>query len=712
MTHIRLAQLPHVQRRAGWPLSLAAVGFMAATATFAQTSLDSAAEASVLEEIIVTARKVEEHLQDIPMSVQVLSADLLDEIDLTQLIDLQFNIPGLVVNNLGLHGAGFALRGVADQGGSTLAIATHLNGVYLGSANSAITRMFDLERVEVLKGPQGTLYGRNATGGSINLIMRLPEDAFSAEIEAALRSFDTTRLQGHVNIPFENAAFRLAFIGSEGDGFIRNSIDNRTFAENDFRGLRGSLLVQLADKLQLSVMLQHVVDDGEIGELWLPRPDFLVDPSDIRLTTVTLANPYLISEDDNISVAIDYDFGLANLHSITGYARNKVRDLDDCAGLPILRDCVRGTNPTRYDQWSQEFQLVSSGDAVVEWIVGVYFFESDLFRNFYQLTPVIDPNPTIDRDTTSEDSATAAFGQATWHLTERWSMTGGLRLNKEKSRVSTIGTGVNDSPTLATLENSWDNLSWRLDLGYAATDAVLIYAGISTGFKSGGITIVAAGQPGGVLDNFDPEDLTAYEAGVKTHWLNQRLTLNGAAFYYDFRDLQVSTSSISENELIFETDNAAHAEIYGIDTDGVFQITDRLTLTGGVVWLPKREFVEYRNDRTGDLLSGNKLTRAPEWTATAAINYEHALRRHGNLSVRLEYSYRSELFYTIDNDPLFAQDSTGLLNIFLNFASNSEKWKIFASGRNLGNVDYFNQVFLQSSPGYPDTYEMGIGYRF
>lgn len=642
------------------------------------------------------------------MSVQVLSADFLDEMDLTRLFDLQFNVPGLVVNNLGLNGAGFSLRGVADQGGSSLSVATHLNGVYQGTSNLAIARMFDLERVEVLKGPQGTLYGRNATGGSINFITRMAEDTFGAGIETAYGSFDTARVQGYVNLPFDNVAFRLACIGSEGDGFIRNSVDDRKFAENDFWGLRGSLLVNVTNKLQFILVAQRVVDDGESGELWLPQPDFLADPSDIRLATVTLTNPFLISENDNVSVNIDYDLGFANLRSVTGYARNEVRDLDDCAGSPTLRDCVRGVSPSKYAQWSQEFQLVSHGDPAVDWLVGAYYFDADSFRNFYLLRPLLNPDPVNDYFSASGETAYAVFGQTTWHLAERWSITGGFRLNNEEHRKLTIGTGVDDSPTLVAAENDWDNVSWRLDLGYRVAEDVLIYAGVSTGFKSGGITI----QRFGVLDGFDPEDLTAYEAGVKGQWRDRHLTLNAAAFYYDFRDLQVNTFTVSEQNFIFETDNAANAEIYGLDTDGVFHVSDRLAVSGGLLWLPKREFVEYRNDRDGDTISGNKLTRAPEWTATVAINYEYPLRRNGNLSARLEYNYRSDFFYRTENVQQFAQDSFGLLNVFLRFEPKSEKWHIFASGRNLGDVDYFNQVFIQSSPGYPDTYEAGFGYRF
>ncbi|MDH3337479.1 MAG: TonB-dependent receptor [Gammaproteobacteria bacterium] len=703
MVEARLAKLFRVKDRGGWLLSLFAVGISTPATTFSQTSLDSAAEVGALEEIIVTARKVEESVQDIPMSVQVLSADLLDQLDLTRLFDLQFNVPGLVVNNLGLNGAGFSLRGVSDQGGSSLSVATHLNGVYLGNSNLAIARMFDLQRVEVLKGPQGTLYGRNATGGSINFITRAPEDNFSAHVEGAYGSFDTARVQGYVNLPFNKAALRVAYIGSEGDGFIRNSVDKRKFAEQDFWGLRASLLFNVNKKLRVNVVAQRTFDDGASGELWLPQPDNLADPSDIRLTTVTLSNPFLKNNADNVNVNIEYDLDFATLRSVTGYASSEIRDLDDCAGLPQLAGCVRSALPIRHSQWSQELQLVSSGSETVDWLLGAYFYNDDAWRNYFELIPAFGTQPRFDYHSTSDESTWAVFGQGTWHVAQSWSITAGYRRNGETHNFSTIGTGTNDPPTLVESRKDWTNDSWRLDVAYAVNDDALVYASVSTGFKSGGISNG---------DSFDPENLTAYETGLKSQWLDRRLTLNAAAYYYDFRDLQVRTATITDSGLIFGIDNAAKAEIYGIDADTSYRLSDRLNISGGVVWLPKREFVEYRNDAVGDTLSGNDVTRAPEWTAVVALDYAQPLRNRGKLAARLEYNYRSDLFYTTDNDPRFAQDAFSLLNLFLSFEPASEKWYVFASGRNLGNADYYNQVFLQSSPGYPDTYEAGFGYRF
>jgi iron complex outermembrane receptor protein len=691
---------------APWLAGLCVAG--AAGSSVAQAQVAHPAEMANLAEVIVTARRIEENLQAVPMSVQAISGEMLDATGTTRLFDLQFAVPGLVVNTVGMFGAGLSLRGIADQRVAGLAVAPHLNGVYLGDANLAITRMFDLERIEVLKGPQGTLYGRNSTAGSINLITRAPQDIFSADVEASHGSFDTTRTHGHLNLPVQGAAFRVAFIASEGDGYIRNSVDSRRFAEEDFWGLRLALRIETNEGLSLDVMAQHVRDDGASAELWTPRPDFLADPDDIRLTTVTLANPYLISETDNFSINAQYDFGIATLRSITGYARSDVRNLDDCAGLPFLLGCVRGTGPSEFDQWSQEFQLVFPRKGAVEGLVGAYYSEADSFAHFHQLLPQLNLQPLNDYQSISEEPAAAVFGQATLQLSDRWSATGGVRLSWEQQRATRIGTGVNDVPPVLSGEDDSDDVSWRFDLQRAVSDDILLYASVATGYKSGGFVMTTPN--GDEPDRFEPENLTAYELGGKTQWLDRRLTLNAAAFFNDFEDMQVSI--FKEGQATAEVDNAARAEVYGLDIALDLRASDRLSVSAAAVWLPKREFVDFDDNVTGESLTGNELVRAPEWTATGAIHYEHPLADFGTLSARLEYNYRSGFFYTPENNPDFSQDGFGLLNLFLRFEAASEAWYLFASGRNLTGEDYFNQVFLQSSPGYPDTYEVGAGYRF
>ena len=641
------------------------------------------------------------------MSVQALSGDELNRAGITRLYELQFAVPGLVVNTVGMFGAGFSLRGIADQLVAGLAVAPYLDGVYLGNANLALARMFDLERVEVLKGPQGTLYGRNSTAGSINFITRSPQDVFSAEVEGSYGSFETTRVQGHVNVPLQENALRLAFIASEGDGYIRNSVDDRTFGEEDFWGVRAALRIHSTDNLSIDVMAQHIRDDGASAELWTPNPGYLVDRNDIRLTTVTLENPYLISEIDNVAINLSYDLKFATLRSITGYARSKIRNLDDCAGDWWMLGCVRSVAPSRHEQWSQELQLVFARTGSIEGLIGAYYADVNASANYYLLFPLLDPQLRTDSHDTTSESAAALFGQTTWHFRERWSATAGVRLSWEESRITSIGTGVQDSPTLLVGKDDWDDVSWRLDLQRAVTDDLMMYAGVSTGYKSGGFTEgITVGIPG----TYGPEYLTAFEAGMKSQWLDRRLTLNAAAFLYDFEDMQVSWTGRVNGVPLTKVDNAASAELYGIDADADFHASERFSVSAAAVWLPKAEFVRYEGD--GIPLTGNALVRSPEWTATTSMTYEFPFREFGALSASLEYAFRSDYFYTTENLAPYWQDSFGLLNLFFRFESADESWYAFASGRNLTSEDYFAQVFLQSSPGYPDTYEIGAGYRF
>jgi iron complex outermembrane receptor protein len=660
-------------------------------------------------EVVVTARKIEEDLQDIPMSVQALSGELIENFGVTRLHELQFAIPGLVVNTTGMFGGGFSLRGMGDQRIAGLSVAPHLNGVYVGDANVALARMFDIERIEILKGPQGTLYGRNSTGGSMNVITRAPEHASMSEVEVSYGSFDTARAQGYVNLPLADAAFRLAFIAADGDGYIRNSVDDRRFAEDDYWGLRGSLRIDAGDSLRLDIVAQHLRDEGATGDLWAPNPAFLPDPNDIRLTTVTLENPYLISEIDNLNVNLEYDLGFASLRSITGYARSEVRNVDDCAGTPELLGCVRSALPDAFDLWSQEVQLLFPRSGSLEGVLGAYFADDDGATAFYQLVPQDSPQPYYDNYSTSSGTAAALYGQITVHFARKWNATAGLRLGREERRDTTIGTGTDDSPILLVGSTDSGEPSWLLNLSFAPSDEVLLYAGISTGYKSGGLETLT--PVGGEPDTYGPELITAYEVGAKSQWWDQRLTLNAAGFFYDYEDLQVTTVRFEGNNPIVELDNAAAAELYGIDAEMSLAASERWSFSGGVVWVPKREFVDYQTEGAGDL-SGKTLVRAPEWSAIGAINYERPLGGVGSLASRLEYSYRSDYYYTALNTLAFSQDGFGLLNAFVRFEAAGGKWYAFAAGRNLTDEDYFTQVIFQSAPGYPDTYEVGFGLRF
>lgn len=692
-------------RRCRRPGSVAFAALLAPFAAPCQPALDGAA---ATEEVIVTARKLREDLSRVPMSVQALSGDFLERRDLASLYDLQFEIPGLVVTNSGMFGAGIALRGVTDEGGGSLAVAPHVNGVYLGRSGLALARLFDVERVEVVKGPQGTLYGRNATGGSINMVTRAPVEEFGAAVEGAFGSFDTKRIEGHVNIPAEKLAVRLAVAGSEGDGFIRNSVDERTFGEEDYVGIRASVRARPTAALSIDVRAERVQDGGGRGELWLPRKDHLPDPNDIRLTTVTLDDPYLRLANELGAVDLAYALGDMTLRSITGYARSTTRAVDDCAGVPLLQGCVRSVQPFRYEQRSQELRLESAATSPT-WLLGAFFLDAEETTNFRFSAPRLAPGAINDYSATLEETAYALFGQASREIGERWSANGGLRFSREVHRAADVGSGIADHRTPAFAEGSWNDRSWRLGLEFSPTERMLLYASVATGFKSGGITTELL--PNGVFDDFGPENLLAYEVGISASAPGGRWTLRASAFSYDFEDMQVRTTVVLENRVASVVDNAAAARIQGLDMSATRSFADRFRISGALVWMPRREFVEFVDELSGDSISGNTLSRAPEWSASASLGYRAPIRGIGEFSADVNYSYRSELFFTKDNDPILAQGDVGLLNAVLRLGSADDRWYVFASGGNLLDTDYFTQVFLQSSPGYPANYELGFGLR-
>jgi iron complex outermembrane receptor protein len=369
---------------------------------------------------------------------------------------------------------------------------------------------------------------------------------------------------------------------------------------------------------------------------------------------------------------------------------------------------VRGVHPLRYQQYSEEMRLESRDGKALDWLVGAYFFDGDEFQNF-DLSRSTQPEPVNDYTATVDETAYAVFGDVTRSLGARWRLSGGLRFSREQRRVTNAGTGTQDSATLLAASRSWDATSWRAGVEFSPGEWGLVYANVSTGFKSGGVT--TARLPTGEFDDYDPEKIIAYEIGVTAKSADGNGSLRASAFAYDFEDMQVTTTALFDDVVRTVVDNAAAARIHGLDVSAAGRIARRFTVSGGVVWLPRREFVEFI-DAQGNSISGNFISRASEWSASASVGYRVPTSVAGELSATLDYNWRSAFFFTKENSPLFFQDDFGLLNVNLRFDASRAGWYVFASARNLLDEDYFTQIFFQSAPGYPSRYEAGFGWRF
>ena len=440
------------------------------------------------------------------MSVQALSGDFLDRRDLSSVYDLQFDIPGLVVNNRGMFGAGLALRGVTDQGGGSLAIAPHVNGVYLGRSNAALARQFDVARIEVVKGPQGTLYGRNATGGSINVITRAPAEEFGAAVDGAFGSFNTARVEGHVNLPAEKVAARIAVAASEGDGFIRNSVDDRRFAEEDYGALRAALRARPTAALTIDVMAQRVEDDGASSELWLPRKEFLPDPNDIRLTTVTLDDPHLVATNDVAGVDLTYALDRLTLRSITrlraqrhGRPRRLRRDSRICKAASARFVRFDTSSGARNCVWSRRRSTRFIGSSVP---VLLRCRRDAAF-------PVQRPGHRTRADQRLHGGrrrhGVCRFRRCVARARRALARERRAAVEPRRASRRDLGYGTADNPR----PRSGSGLVGRHVVAAGARvlphERMLAYASVSTGYKSGGATTEPL--PNGEFDCYDPEEV-------------------------------------------------------------------------------------------------------------------------------------------------------------------------------------------------------------
>ena len=323
--------------------------------------------------------------------------------------------------------------------------------------------------------------------------------------------------------------------------------------------------------------------------------------------------------------------------------------------------------------------------------------------------PADAPEPSSDYVSESDSESWALFGQATRRIGSHWRVTAGLRYSDDSEGISHAGTGIDDDPVPVLADDAWDDVSWRLNASYDPNDRWMLYGSVATGYKSGGFT----GQrlDDGSLDGYGPENLLAWEFGGKWRSADSRNSLAASAFYYDFEDLQVLTIALIGSMPEAVIDNAARARIAGIDIAAETLLGDYWNLGVGVVWLPERDFVEFETEEDISL-DGNKLIRAPEWSASASAGYRRPIGDRGDFVARVNYSYRSQVFHTTVNIEANSQDAFGLLDAYLRYVPHSGRWYLFVSGRNLLDEPYFDQVFIQSAPGRPRWFELGFGLNY
>ncbi len=722
--------------------------------TYGQSEVSNEAQFE-LEEVVVTARRRSENLQTVPIAVSAFDADSLHQNQVNNLGDLQSHVPNLNLHMGDAANAVIYIRGVGQIDSISFndpGVGVYLDDVYLGRAQGSFLDVLDPQQIEVLRGPQGTLYGRNTIGGAVKFTSARPTNEFEGYIDATLGNFENREMKISLSGPLIEDVLlgKVSFARSQRDGYSYNLFDGKDDFDKDNITWRGSLLFTPRDDLSF-----YVVVDGSENDPSRSRTPNRETPifSIVSNTFVQpSSDPFVVNVNYNdrerletigAAITVQYDIGDVTLKSITSYREMKYRthlDLDGTTdssfGIYDFED---------QDQISQELQFLYQKDRI-SFTSGLYYFkETDLTfggavaPDFFFPFPGFGfiPFPVVnagERD--QKNTSKAVYGHLAYELTEDIGISVGLRYTNEKKEVvsrgeeffgtgistaeqmrEVFGTGVGLNPTGFTAEEEWNSLSPKFSINYHLNQDIMVYASASRGFKSGGFNgrITDRAQP------FDPEKLWSYEGGFKSTFFDQRVRLNVAAFYNDYKNFQLSRFSIDPNTGAFLSlfENAGKATIYGTEFELTFLVNQQLTFDLNLGYL-NGSYDELIGDFGIEISDQRKLVNAPKWNGRAGFNYDFNLGSTGTLSLSAAVSARSKAYLTVSSSEVLAQDSYALVDVSLRYTSLDEKWSVIFSGKNLTDKEYREHGFdLSASPGVqlgyygtPLTYGVNVRYRF
>jgi iron complex outermembrane recepter protein len=706
----RLAYLPIVSM-----LALAA-------SAFAQESGSPASAEGGLQEITVTAQRRSEPLQNVPIAVTALDMKDIQDKGLNGPLDLAGIVPNLTIMKSGPSILNPFIRGVGEIAGGPNdepSVATYVDGVYIASPSAAATLSFNnIERIEVLKGPQGTLFGRNATGGVIQIVTRDPSHTpeFDGSIEYA--NYDEKKINAYLTAglnPWIATDF-AAFYDDQSRGYGHDfTTGSPTFIHKDY-ALRSKTLMTPNDATEIRLTADY-------SRTWASSP-FQLAQGVVGIDGVT-TYPGRYNTDNDVdminrvnqygaSIRLDEDLGAVRLASISSYRHNDVFFTFDQDMTPVPLVPVYLTE--FQENVSQELQLLSSPQSPVDWLVGAFYYNSKAGEDPVTIKGLAAaPLPFENIIATQHTVSESIYGQASVELLPRLKGTLGLRGTNETQSVdgefASVG-GILAGPFHQS--SKFDKLTWRLALDYQFSQDVHGYVSDNRGVKSGGYNLFTPQGPG-----YRPETLDAYEVGLKTEMFDRHVRLNVAAFYYDYRDIQVSTTVAGA----VTTQNAAKAQMYGMDADLQVVATDRLTFSGGLGLLNAR-YQDFPNAVTygaqpGPIVvvanaRGNATPLAVPVTASLTASYKIPVST-GNVLLSATEIYNDSSFKDTANRLRYP--SYALLNGSIAWAPADEHLGVRVWIKNATNATYYVDRYetsfgdiQQQAP--PRTYGVTVSTKF
>lgn len=760
-----------------------------------QVSDNNSGASRKMEVIEVTAQKRSQSINDVGITMNAFGADQLADYGVRSAEDLETLTPGLTITNSQPSGVPvYTIRGVGFADFTTSASSTV--GLYFDEASipySVMSRgaLFDMQRVEVLKGPQGDLYGRNTTAGQINFISNKPTETFEAGVTVDYSSYSTLDMEGFVSGALTNAVnarLSLKRVNS-GKGWQQSiSRPGDTLGEKDEFAARLLLDINLHDNATLYLNAHYFKDDSDnmAGTPFSITPDdgfgtppALVGREDEFISTgdskaADWTEDFRPSRDNKmqgLSAKVEWGFDGVDFTSISSYDKFERNESFDTSGVHV-KD-ADALNTTEIKVFSQELRLSSNNDSDIYWLAGVFYSTDELdegyLLDFRESALPLDIDTRYQQDTDS----IAVFGHVEWQFAEQLKLTLGGRYTSEDRKWSgcTYDTGSGtlagfwngvlspfvigpnpDLPTPSVIEPGGcavyndiagssgfgdfgvfsseineDEAMWKVTLDYDPNESLLIYGTISTGFKSGGFNGAGA-QFHGQLVPYTKEELTSYEIGMKSTILDGDMQLNASAFFYDYNDKQEPTSYISPIGPIVGLTNVPKSEIYGLEAEVSWFLSDELTLDLGVAYLDT-EIKEYQaidtdastfNNIVRFDASGSELSNSPKWQSTATLSYTTPITGSIEMTLATDVSYKSDNIGSVgvddESDSDYLTDYT-LVNARVRFENFDENWTATLWARNLTDEHYWHSTSLSSGTrirlnGLPSTYGVTFSYLF
>jgi len=683
---------------------------------------------SAVEEVTVTAQRRSQRLVDVPVSVSVLESKQMEVAGVVGTRDLNLTTPGLVSGQAG-YVFQPSIRGISSNGttaGDESNVALYVDDVYIAAMGATAFNLANIDHVEVSKGPQGTLFGRNATGGAIRVVTSNPtfDPSGHVSVSAGLDGAQSREISAYGTTGLtDTLAASLALYAYDDNGYLKNADPNY---QGDKQGslntytARAKFLYTPTEQLQIVASLDYSRTKSGV-ELTTSFVDGVNGFKNV-LGVIDSPNPREVSTNeqnwdkgvnDGASINAQYNFGDYMLKSVTAYrqAHLSVSLDNDRTNLPLNRNQYR----VKDDTFSEELTLTSQLDGPLNFVAGLYYFWMDASNPFFsiysaQLSPVVGGVRTIvsplalassiDDDLTT--NSYAAFVDGTYNFTDQLSLAAGLRYNEDIKQSNTTNLLAPGAPAART-HGSWGDLDYRVSLNYKPTPNSLLYVSNTTGFKAGMINAAAYTYPN-PQNVVKPEKVNAYEAGYKTE-LFEGMTLSASAFTYKYRDIQLTVNNALSAQAgvvgVNILQNAASAKISGADLDFSGQLDEHWNISAGLSWLPQAEYSQFQGGifyqaapgglgaiaQTADL-SGSRILRSPKFTYNLGATYTTPLGANsGTIALSANYFNSSAMYMVVGQS--FAQPAYSILALEADWTDPSSTYTVSLWAHNVGNEAYY-----------------------